>query len=76
MTHAIRSRRARAELVGKLLMLATSQKCDVAKTTMFAWPWGPTGLALWPVSLSHSAFNNLVEGVAGAAIASSPAMMA
>ena len=32
--------------------------------------------SIWPVSLSHSAFNNLMEGVAGAAIATSPAMMA
>jgi CAAX protease family protein len=32
--------------------------------------------SIWPVSLSHSAFNNLMEGVAGAAIATSPATMA
>jgi len=32
--------------------------------------------SIWPVSLSHSAFNNLMEGVAGSAIATSPAMMA
>lgn len=32
--------------------------------------------SIWPVSLSHSAFNNLMETVAGAAIATSPAMMA
>jgi membrane protease YdiL (CAAX protease family) len=32
--------------------------------------------SIWPVSLSHSAFNNLMEGIAGAAIATSPAMMA
>jgi uncharacterized protein len=32
--------------------------------------------SIWPVSLSHSVFNNLIEGVAGAAIATSPAMMA
>ena len=32
--------------------------------------------SIWPVSLSHSAFNNVGEGVAGAAIATSPAMMA
>jgi uncharacterized protein len=32
--------------------------------------------SIWPVSLSHSAFNNLMEGVAGVAIATSPAMMA
>ena len=32
--------------------------------------------SIWPVSLSHSAFNNVIEGVAGAAIATSPAMMA
>jgi uncharacterized protein len=32
--------------------------------------------SIWPVSLSHSAFNNLMEGVAGPAIATSPAMMA
>jgi CAAX protease family protein len=32
--------------------------------------------SIWPVSLSHSTFNNLMEGVAGVAIATSPAMMA
>jgi membrane protease YdiL (CAAX protease family) len=32
--------------------------------------------SIWPVSLSHSAFNNLMETVAGVAIATSPAMMA
>jgi CAAX protease family protein len=32
--------------------------------------------SIWPVSLSHSVFNNLIEGVAGAAIATSPALMA
>ena len=32
--------------------------------------------SIWPVSLSHSAFNNLMEGFAGVAIATSPAMMA
>jgi uncharacterized protein len=32
--------------------------------------------SIWPVSLSHSAFNNLMEGVAGVAIATSPATMA
>jgi len=32
--------------------------------------------SIWPVSLSHSAFNNVVEGVGGAAIATSPATMA
>ena len=32
--------------------------------------------SIWPVSLSHSAFNNLMEGVAGVAIVTSPAMMA
>ena len=32
--------------------------------------------SIWPVSLSHSAFDNLTEGVAGAAIATSPAMVA
>ena len=32
--------------------------------------------SIWPVSLSHSAFDNLMEGVAGAAIATSPAMVA
>jgi hypothetical protein len=32
--------------------------------------------SIWPVSLSHSAFNNLMEGVAGVAIATSPAVMA
>jgi len=32
--------------------------------------------SIWPVSLSHSAFDNLIEGAAGAAIATSPAMMA
>jgi membrane protease YdiL (CAAX protease family) len=32
--------------------------------------------SIWPVSLAHSAFNNLMEGVAGVAIATSPAMMA
>jgi membrane protease YdiL (CAAX protease family) len=32
--------------------------------------------SIWPVSLSHSAFNNLMEGVGGVAIATSPATMA
>jgi uncharacterized protein len=32
--------------------------------------------SIWPVSLSHSAFNNVIEGVGGAAIATSPAAMA
>jgi uncharacterized protein len=32
--------------------------------------------SIWPVSLSHSAFNSLMETVAGVAIATSPAMMA
>jgi uncharacterized protein len=32
--------------------------------------------SIWPVSLAHSAFNNLMEGVAGVAIATSPATMA
>ena len=32
--------------------------------------------SIWPVSLSHSMFNNLMEGVGGVAIATSPAMMA
>jgi uncharacterized protein len=32
--------------------------------------------SIWPVSLSHSAFNNLMETVAGVAITTSPAMMA
>src|SRR5215218_7591010 len=32
--------------------------------------------SIWPVSLAHSAFNNLIEGVAGVAIVTSPAMMA
>ena len=32
--------------------------------------------SIWPVSLSHSAFNNIVETVGGAAIATSPATMA
>jgi uncharacterized protein len=32
--------------------------------------------SIWPVSLAHSAFNNLMETVAGVAIATSPAMMA
>jgi uncharacterized protein len=32
--------------------------------------------SIWPVSLSHSAFDNLMEGVAGVAIATSPATMA
>ena len=32
--------------------------------------------SIWPVSLSHSAFDDLMEGAAGAAIATSPAMMA
>ena len=32
--------------------------------------------SIWSVSLSHSAFNNLMQGVAGVAIATSPAMMA
>ena len=32
--------------------------------------------SIWPVSLSHSAFNNVVETVGGAAVATSPATMA
>jgi uncharacterized protein len=32
--------------------------------------------SIWPVSLSHSAFNNLMETVAGVAVVTSPAMMA
>jgi membrane protease YdiL (CAAX protease family) len=32
--------------------------------------------SIWPVSLSHSAFNNLMETVAGVAVTTSPAMMA
>src|SRR5215218_7387312 len=32
--------------------------------------------SIWPVSLAHSAFNNLMETVAGVAIATSPATMA
>jgi uncharacterized membrane protein YjjP (DUF1212 family) len=32
--------------------------------------------SIWPVSLSHSAFNNLMETLAGIAITTSPAMMA
>ena len=32
--------------------------------------------SIWPVSLSHSAFNNLMETTAGLAIATSPATMA
>src|ERR671911_211629 len=32
--------------------------------------------SIWPVSLAHSAFNNLIETAAGVAIATSPAMMA
>lgn len=32
--------------------------------------------SVWPVSLSHSGFNNIVEGFSGAAIATSPAAMA
>jgi uncharacterized protein len=32
--------------------------------------------SIWPVSLSHSAFNNLMETVAGVAIVTSPATMA
>ena len=32
--------------------------------------------SIWPVSLAHSAFNNLGETVAGVAIVTSPAMMA
>jgi membrane protease YdiL (CAAX protease family) len=32
--------------------------------------------SIWPVSLSHSAFNNIVETVGGAAIATSPVTMA
>jgi hypothetical protein len=32
--------------------------------------------SVWPVSLSHAGFNNVVEGVGGAAIATSPAAMA
>ena len=32
--------------------------------------------SVWPVSLSHSGFNNIVDGFSGAAIATSPAAMA
>ena len=32
--------------------------------------------SIWPVSLSHSAFNHLMEGAAGAAVAASPVAMA
>ena len=32
--------------------------------------------SIWPVSLSHSAFDNLMETVAGVAVTTSPAMMA
>ena len=32
--------------------------------------------SIWPVTVSHSAFNNLMEGVAGVAITTSPATMA
>jgi uncharacterized protein len=32
--------------------------------------------SIWPVSLSHSTFNNVMEGVAGAAVTTSPATMA
>jgi membrane protease YdiL (CAAX protease family) len=32
--------------------------------------------SIWPVSLSHSAFDNLMEAVAGVAVTTSPAMMA
>ena len=32
--------------------------------------------SIWPVSLSHSAFNNMMETVAGAAVTTSPATMA
>jgi membrane protease YdiL (CAAX protease family) len=32
--------------------------------------------SIWPVTLSHSAFNNIVETLGGAAIATSPATMA
>jgi uncharacterized protein len=32
--------------------------------------------SIWPVSLSHSAFDNLMETVAGVGVATSPAMMA
>jgi uncharacterized protein len=32
--------------------------------------------SIWPVSLSHSAFNNLMETVAGVAVVTSPATMA
>jgi hypothetical protein len=32
--------------------------------------------SIWPVNLPRSAFNNLMEDVAGVAIARSPAMMA
>jgi uncharacterized protein len=32
--------------------------------------------SIWPVSLSHSGFNNIVDGFGGAAIATSPAAMA
>ena len=32
--------------------------------------------SIWPVSLSHSAFDNLMEGVAGVAVTRSPATMA
>jgi hypothetical protein len=32
--------------------------------------------SVWPVSVSHAGFNNVVEGFGGAAIATSPAAMA
>ena len=32
--------------------------------------------SIWPVSLSHSAFDNLMETVAGVAVTTSPSMMA
>jgi membrane protease YdiL (CAAX protease family) len=32
--------------------------------------------SIWPVALSHSAFNNVVETVGGAAVATSPVTMA
>lgn len=32
--------------------------------------------SIWPVSLSHSAFNNVVDGFGGAVVATSPAAMA
>jgi membrane protease YdiL (CAAX protease family) len=41
----------------------------------YGWLRGWSG-SIWPVSLSHSAFNNVVDGFGGAVVATSPAAMA